>query len=137
LRNLALLVDKLPAGGDASELRPNRASSQPGALRAEIEAISQEVRRICEDLSPSALENVGLSAALQFALAHAVEHAAPDCKFEYEFECDDALDEKLSLPSSAQIQIYRIAQEALSNICRHACRRAREDERERVRSQHF
>jgi signal transduction histidine kinase len=89
-------------------------------LRREIESISQEVRRICEDLSPSALENVGLSAALQFALAHAVEHAAPNCKFEQEFICDDALDEKLHLPPSTQIQIYRIAQEALSNICRHA-----------------
>jgi signal transduction histidine kinase/ligand-binding sensor domain-containing protein len=118
LRNLALLVDQLPAGGQ--NVRPNRSPSAPGALRSEIELISQEVRRICEDLSPSALENVGLSAALQFALAHAVEHAAPDCKFEYQFVCDDALDEKLNLSSSVQIQIYRMAQEALSNICRHA-----------------
>lgn len=118
LRNLALLVDRLPAATPG--VRPNRAPSAPGALRHEIEAISQEVRRICEDLSPSALENVGLSAALQFALAHAVEHAAPDCKFDYEFICDDALDEKLNLPSSTQIQIYRIVQEALSNISRHA-----------------
>jgi len=119
LRNLALLVDQLPPGSGEA-VRPNRAPSQPRALRSEIEAISQEVRRICEDLSPSALENVGLPAALEFALSHAVEHAAPDCKFDYEFVCDDALDEKLSLPASAQIQIYRIAQEALSNICRHA-----------------
>jgi signal transduction histidine kinase/ligand-binding sensor domain-containing protein len=118
LRNLALLVDQLPAGHDGAPR--NRAISKPSTLRSEIEAISQEVRRICEDLSPSALENVGLSAALQFALAHAVEHAAPDCKFEYEFSCDDVLDERLNLPASAQIQIYRIAQEALSNICRHA-----------------
>ena len=119
LRNLALLIDQLPSSG-ADNLRLNRAPSRPSALRSEIESISQEVRRICEDLSPSALENVGLSAALQFALAHAVEHAAPDCKFDYEFACDDSLDEKLNLPASAQIQIYRIAQEALSNICRHA-----------------
>jgi len=119
LRNLALLVDRLPATGGQG-VPPNRAPSAPSALRSEIESISQEVRRICEDLSPSALENVGLSAALQFALAHAVEHAAPDSKFEYEFVCDDALDEKLNLPSSAQIQIYRMAQEVLSNICRHA-----------------
>jgi len=119
LRNLALLVDKLPASGGL-DVRPNRAPSAPSTLRSEIESISQEVRRICEDLSPSALENVGLSAALQFALAHAVEHAAPDCKFDYEFVCDDTLDEKLNLPASTQIQIYRVAQEALSNICRHA-----------------
>jgi len=118
LRNLALLVDQLPTGADSA--RPNRANSAPSALRHEIESISHEVRRICEDLSPSALENVGLSAALQFALAHAVEHASPDCKFDYEFKCDDDLDERLNLPANAQIQIYRIAQEALSNICRHA-----------------
>jgi len=36
------------------------------------------------------------------------------------FVCEDGLDEKLNLPSSVQIQIYRMAQEALSNICRHA-----------------
>jgi signal transduction histidine kinase/ligand-binding sensor domain-containing protein len=119
LRNLALLVDKLPAAA-ANDVRPNRAPSRPSALRAEIESISQEVRRICEDLSPSALENVGLSAALEFALSHAVEHAAPDCKFAYQFNCDDGLDEKLNLPPSTQIQIYRIAQEALSNVCRHS-----------------
>jgi signal transduction histidine kinase len=119
LRNLALLVDQLPVRV-SNDARANRAPSQPSALRAEIESISQEVRRICEDLSPSALENVGLSAALQFALSHAVEHAAPDCRFAYEFNCDDSLDEKLNLAPSTQIQIYRIAQEALSNVCRHS-----------------
>jgi signal transduction histidine kinase len=118
LRHLALLVDQLPV--NTASARPNRAPSAPNALRAEIESISHEVRRICEDLSPSALENVGLSAALQFALAHAVEQSAPERKFEYDFVCDDAIEEKLNLSQSTQIQIYRIAQEALSNICRHA-----------------
>src|SRR5262249_21850299 len=56
LRHLALLVDQLPSNGGNARL--NRATSAPTALRHEIESISQEVRRICEDLSPSALENV-------------------------------------------------------------------------------
>ena len=123
LRHLALSVDQLSTHADRGQRPPLNLSADgasPAALRGEIESISQEVRRICEDLSPSALENVGLAAALQFALAHAVEQAAPDCKFDYEFSCDDSLDEKLRLPQSTQIQIYRIAQEALSNVCRHA-----------------
>jgi signal transduction histidine kinase len=57
---------------------------------------------------------------LEFALSHAVQHAPPDCRFAYQFTCDDGLDERLNLPPSAQIQIYRIAQEALSNVCRHS-----------------
>ncbi len=123
LRHLALTVDQLPDRADGGHRPPPTTRTDgatPAALRGEIESISQEVRRICEDLSPSALENVGLAAALQFALAHAVEQAAPECKFDYEFACDDSLDEKLHLPQSTQIQIYRIAQEALSNVCRHA-----------------
>jgi len=123
LRHLALAVDQISIQGDGGQRPPLNAPADgatPAALRSEIESISQEVRRICEDLSPSALENVGLAAALQFALAHAVEQAAPDCKFDYKFTCDDSLDEKLHLPQSTQIQIYRIAQEALSNVCRHA-----------------
>jgi signal transduction histidine kinase len=138
LRHLALAVDQLSqspqpfrgrtcaanveeaTAGQVPRLNEIAEGATPAALRSEIESISQEVRRICEDLSPSALENVGLAAALQFALAHAVEQAAPDCKFDYEFTCDDSLDEKLHLPQSTQIQIYRIAQEALSNVCRHA-----------------
>jgi hypothetical protein len=56
-------------------------------------------------------------------LGNALAHAAPDCKFEYEFACADDLEERMSLAPNVQMQIYRIAQEALSNICRHAAAR--------------
>jgi signal transduction histidine kinase/ligand-binding sensor domain-containing protein len=116
LRRLLLLTDELPTGsqqGDGERVEPN-------VFRREIESISKEVRRICEDLSPSVLENVGLTAALEWAVSNAVTHAPPDCKFEYAFTCDENLEERLTLAPATQMQIYRIAQEAITNICRHA-----------------
>ena len=41
-------------------------------------------------------------------------------RFDYEFTCDPALEERLALAPAVEIQIYRIVQEALSNICRHS-----------------
>jgi signal transduction histidine kinase/ligand-binding sensor domain-containing protein len=115
LRHLLLLSDQLPANGAAGSKQLD-----PALLRTEIESISQEVRRICEDLSPSVLQNVGFAAALEFALSHAVEDAPADKRFEYEFVCDEALEEHAQLPANVQMQIYRLVQEAVSNIWRHA-----------------
>jgi len=111
LRHLALLTDQIKTNGEAT---PST------ALRSEIEMISQEVRRICEDLSPSVLQNVGFAAALEFALSHAVQDAPPEKRFVYEFHCDDAIEERSELAPSVQMQIYRIVQEAVNNIWRHA-----------------
>jgi signal transduction histidine kinase len=116
LRHLLVLSDQLPANGGASGTR----LLDPAAMRTEIESISQEVRRICEDLSPSVLQNVGFAAALEFALSHAVQDAPPDKRFEYEFVCDESLEERAQLPTNVQMQIYRIVQEAVNNIWRHA-----------------
>ena len=113
LRHLLLLSDRAPADGTSTPL-------DPAVLRTEIESISQEVRRICEDLSPSVLQNVGFAAALEFALSHAVQDAPADRRFEYEFVCDEALEERAQLPANVQMQIYRLVQEAVSNIWRHA-----------------
>jgi signal transduction histidine kinase/ligand-binding sensor domain-containing protein len=115
LRHLMLLTDQLSQNGSTS--RANLASAN---LRSEIESISHEVRRICEDLSPSVLQNVGFAAALEFALSHAVQLAPAERKFDYEFNCEDGIDEKTNLSPSVQMQIYRITQEAVNNICRHA-----------------
>ncbi|HRH40715.1 MAG TPA: two-component regulator propeller domain-containing protein [Pyrinomonadaceae bacterium] len=98
LRKLMLKSDKLP--NDNAE------------FRQEIESVSDEIRRICEDLSPSVLENVGLTAALEFLLSNTIEN--------YKFLCPEGLEERLDFPSNVQMQIYRIAQEVLNNIKRHA-----------------
>jgi signal transduction histidine kinase len=116
LRRLMMLTDQLPATGKANGHQP----VEPKIFRGEIEAISAEIRRICEDLSPSVLENVGFAAALEWALTDAVAHLPADRKFEYEFSCDEAIEENLHIPPVMQIHIYRIAQEVINNISRHA-----------------
>jgi signal transduction histidine kinase len=116
LRRLLLLTDQLPA----RENENGRETIDPAVLRGEVETISTEIRRICEDLSPSTLSNVGLAAALEWAIADAVAHMPSDHRFEYEFVCDDAIEERLRLAPAEQIQIYRILQEAISNTCHHS-----------------
>jgi signal transduction histidine kinase/ligand-binding sensor domain-containing protein len=127
LRRLLLLTDEMqrgdaPAQVGASGLAQAATTTtvDPSELRAEIESISQEVRRICEDLSPSVLENVGFAAALEWALSGALAHMPEGRRFEYEFACDEGLEERLSFAPGAQMQVYRIVQEAVSNVCRHA-----------------
>lgn len=114
LRHLLMLSDQVPANGESGK------QLDPALLRTEIESISQEVRRICEDLSPSVLQNVGFAAALEFALSHAVQDAPADRRFDYEFVCEESLEERAQLPPNVQMQIYRMVQEAVSNIWRHA-----------------
>ena len=98
LRKLMITSDKLIADN--------------GAFRGEIEAVSTEIRRICEDLSPSVLENVGLVAALEFLLDRTVENRR--------FRADDGVEDRIGFPLNVQLQIYRIAQEVLTNIDRHS-----------------
>lgn len=126
LRRLLLLTDEMQRGDAPAQVGGGMIQTatasvvDPSELRAEIESISQEVRRICEDLSPSVLENVGFAAALEWALSGALAHMPEGRRFEYEFSCDEGLEERLSFAPGAQMQVYRIVQEAVSNVCRHA-----------------
>lgn len=98
LRSLMLMSDELPF--------------QTDDFRREIESVSTEIRRICEDLSPSVLENVGLAAALEFLLQHTTRN--------YKFTAAENLEENINFSPNVQMQIYRIAQEVLNNIKRHS-----------------
>lgn len=81
-------------------------------FRTEIESVSTEIRRICEDLSPSVLENVGLIAALDFLLASTIDNR--------QFTASEGIEENIIFPLNVQLQIYRIAQEVLTNIKKHS-----------------
>ena len=90
LRHLLVMTDQLP-GANSSSTTPDDSTPSPSALRREIEAISSEIRHICEDLSPSALENIGFLPALEWALSNAVAQLPAEEKFAYEFTCEPNL----------------------------------------------
>jgi len=118
LRHLLVMTDQLPDANSSST--SDDSTPSPAALRREIEAISSEIRHICEDLSPSALENIGFLPALEWALSNAVAQLPAEEKFAYEFNCEANLEDRLRLSHIERIQLYRMVQEALNNTCRHA-----------------
>jgi signal transduction histidine kinase len=114
LRQLLVMTDQLDRPSASAQ------SPTPALMRRKIEEVSNEIRHICEDLSPSVLENIGFVPALEWALTDAVTHLPAEEKFAYEFQCEPDLEERLQLTPTEQIQLYRIVQEAINNVCRHA-----------------
>ncbi|HEX9039244.1 MAG TPA: sensor histidine kinase [Ktedonobacterales bacterium] len=72
----------------------------------------ESVRRACQDLRPSVLDDLGLSAALD-SLANSMLLRGFSCTFVERGG-------PLKYPSEVEVAAYRIAQEALSNVTRHA-----------------
>lgn len=93
-------------------MKSDKTLPQATGFREAIESISTEIRRICEDLSPSVLENVGLIASLEFLLSHTIAN--------YEFDAGRITDDDIDFARNVQLQIYRIVQEVLTNIAAHS-----------------
>ena len=78
-----------------------------------IDQIIEDVGRLSRDLSPSILEDLGLSAALRRLIDNFVKN--------YNIKvASDIVDFDHLFLKDAQIMIYRIFQEALTNIGKHA-----------------
>jgi PAS domain S-box-containing protein len=112
----ALLTLKLSIRSLEKQLTPEQIS-----LTQEFEKISRfigetikEVRRLYHDLSPGDLEDLGLSEALRDMIE---DVAALQKKIKWEIMMDN-LDGLFPLP--VQTAIYRVVQEALTNIGKHA-----------------
>jgi two-component system sensor histidine kinase UhpB len=106
LTGVMLQVEGL-AGAIPDELR-----EQLDELRETARAGTEEVRRIASRLRPEALEDLGLQSALA-ALATAFGEQA-------KVRVERRLDPGLPLSEEQELVVYRVAQEALTNVARHA-----------------
>jgi signal transduction histidine kinase len=100
-----------------SELRLGSLMSEPAQvaqLQDEVRHILGEVRRICTDLRPPALDSLGLFPAVR-SRVHELEKFN---SFEVAFFFDG--DEEQDQPDEIALCVYRVLQEALLNIQKHA-----------------
>ncbi len=79
-------------------------------LKDEINAVLADLRRIIQDLRPPVLDDLGLLPALR-SLAKATEDVSVDVTLS---------GEELRLAADTELALYRIAQEALNNVRKHA-----------------
>ncbi len=110
-QTLAALVLRLQMARRSGD--PNTRERLLKELHDEIHRASASVRRILRGLRPPLLDESGLVAALR---SH-IKSALSETRLEYSLEADEI--EHL-LPRDAKLALYRIVQEALSNVIRHA-----------------
>jgi two-component system sensor histidine kinase UhpB len=91
---------------------PDELHEQLDELRETARRGTEDVRRIARRLRPEALEDLGLQSALA-ALATAFGEQAG-------VRVDRRLESGLPLTEEQELVVYRVAQEALTNVARHA-----------------
>ncbi len=103
---VALLRDSLPKNSKVVQ------DIMPSILN-HTDSTIQTVKRISGELRPSALDNLGLVNAVEFEIEQFEKRTKIQCDLNLDFEDSD-------LPLEKAVTLFRIFQEALTNIVRHA-----------------
>lgn len=113
VQNLLTIARRLEFS-QASEVDPAR-QQRLAELQSVVTDTLNGVRQISRDLRPLMLEDLGLVPALQALVraAHHGEGALPHAKFEVQ-------NRPVSLHPDQELALYRITQEALTNVRKHA-----------------
>jgi signal transduction histidine kinase len=112
----------------AIEQDPEHASAMVEELRAELHEAIVDIRRVAYELRPPALDELGLLAALRaqserFSLhsrrADSGHEATIPAHIGLEIQIETP-EELPQLPAAVEVAVYRIVQEALTNVVNHA-----------------
>ena len=104
LNDLKKIVQKVEADTPAAE------------VRRELKNVMESIREIMDNLAPVMLEHFGLAAAIEDILEKGAQRSAFEFKFEQlapeaALKNFDAIEQQL---------LYRLVQESITNICKHA-----------------
>lgn len=108
--SLSFLLMKVESRGEGPTLARHLED-----MGAQIRTMIDEVRRLAWNMRPSILDDYGLSSALE-RYAEEVAGLAP---FSIDYQCVH-LPEGRRLASRVEVTLYRVAQEAMTNVIRHA-----------------
>jgi PAS domain S-box-containing protein len=111
---LLLLIQHLDAIASSQKPKlPQRFKDELEDIRTQAVEALEGLRRCAQDLRPRILDDLGLVAALEWMAENLVKDYRIDTNVEVAGVEKD-------LPDESQLLLFRIAQEALSNIRRHA-----------------
>jgi signal transduction histidine kinase len=114
VQSLIAIGQRLELARDMIGDHPQEAVEQLRDLRKMITSTIDSVRQFSRDLRPTVLEDLGLVAALQFLVSDLSQKDKVEVALSIEGNAD-------GLPPEMEVAIYRIVQEALTNIRKHAC----------------
>jgi signal transduction histidine kinase len=112
---LTQALQQAEAARDLIPSNPQRSAELMGEIIGGAQAAIQEIRRVAYALRPPALDDLGLITALREYIAQ-IPRGGPQ-QFQISLDAPDVLP---PLPAAVEVAVYRIAQESLTNVVRHA-----------------
>ena len=117
IQALVVLSRRLDQLGSGEEGMPEDMRAPLDNLREQVNNIMQDVRRLSQDLRPPTLDRLGLLPALQWMASNVGSRSG----IAVDVEISGA---ERRLPTDVELVLFRIAQEALSNVWRHSAAKA-------------
>jgi signal transduction histidine kinase len=112
-QSLAALVINLEAIADTLPVRYHDTRQKLDFLKEQATQTAGGIRNLALELRPSALDDLGLSMAIDWYVKDYLTKRGLDVKIE-------VIGPKTKLPSYTETMLFRIIQEALTNIVKHA-----------------
>ena len=107
------LLDDVLAEADAAKCSPGELRQRVKTVASLVKLLIKSTCKLTVELRPKILEELGLAAAIQWQLQEFEGHVEIDCHFTSE-------PEDIRLDVHRSTEIYRIVQELLLNVMRHA-----------------